>query len=450
MPRILAILILLTAPYAFAAGFIRGADISHLPRVEAGGGVFRVDGEPADPLSILRAHGVDTVRLRLWNDHPDGESGLAEVLDLAERARDAGLDLLLDFHYSDTWADPGHQSKPAAWSGLAFATLADSVRTFTRDVMTACAARGVAPTVVQLGNEITPGMLWDDGRVGGAFDTTPQWVKLAVLLQAAIAGVDDALPGAARPGIMIHIDRGGDNAGSRWFFDSLIARGVEFDLIGLSYYPWWHGTLEDLDANLDDLAIRYDKDIVVVETAYPWTLGWFDDTHNMVGLPEHQLPGYPATPEGQRAFLDALLQIVGEVPDGRGRGVCWWEPDWIVAPGFGSPWENPALFDEHGNALPALHSFAAAVNVDAPPPRTGLLLSPNPFRGATTVSLAAAPAGRWSCEVFDARGRLVARREAISGVAGWTWRPARPAAGTYLFRLFSAGEAWHGRGTLVP
>lgn len=403
----LFVLLLFVPTLAGAAGFIQGADVSHLPRIEAGGAVFSAGGVPGDPIAILRAHGVNTIRLRLWHTPAAGRSGLAEVLDLAERARDAGCDLLLDLHYSDTWADPGHQTKPAAWTGLPFTVLADSVRAYTRDVLTACASRGVAPSMVQLGNEISPGMLWDDGRVGGAWDTPAQWANLAALLQAAIAGVDEALSGADRPEIMIHIDRGGDNGGARWFYDHLIAEGVAFDVIGLSYYPWWHGSFAALDANLDDLATRYGKDLVVVETAYPWTLGWFDDTHNMVGLPEHLLPGYPDTPGGQQAFLASLLHIVQTVPDDRGRGVCWWEPCWIPSPDFGSPWENVALFDETGEALPALQEFMGTTGTGSAPLRSGLRIAPNPFNPVTTIRFTTATTGAVRLTVTDLAGRLV-------------------------------------------
>lgn len=343
-----------------ADAFIRGADVSFLPAVEAGGGVFREHGQPTDCLTILKTRGVTTARLRVWHAPSDGHSGLAEVLTLAARARAAGMDLLLDLHYSDTWADPGQQVKPAAWASLPFPVLCDSVRTYTRDVLTTFKVQGLAPAIIQLGNEITAGMLWDDGRVGRPFDTPMQWANLAGLLEAACEGVADAFPTGPRPEVMIHIDRGGDNAGARRFLDSLTSRGVSFDLIGLSYYPWWHGSLADLEANLADLALRYGKDIIVVETAYPWTLGWFDGTHNPVGLPEQLLPGYTATPEGQRAFLATVLATVRATPGGRGRGVFWWEPEWIAAPGLGSSWENLALFDEHGQALPALDVFTPA------------------------------------------------------------------------------------------
>ena len=199
----------------------------------------------------------------------------------------------------------------------------------------------------------------DTTLVGGAFDTDVQWDRLARLLQAGIDGLDEAVAGRIRPQVMIHLDRGGDNAGARRFLDRLVSRNVPFDVIGLSYYPWWHGSPADLAANLGDLAARYGKDIIVVETAYPWTLAWRDNTHNIIGLPAQLLPAYPATPEGQRGFLAAMLDIVHAVPDGRGIGVFWWGAEWIAAPGFGSSWENLALFDGEGRALPALSAFGA-------------------------------------------------------------------------------------------
>lgn len=434
---------------ACAGAFRRGADVSSLPLVEAGGAVFQVDDAPVDVFAVLRAQGLDTIRLRLWHTPANGEAGLAATLALAGRAQAAGCGILLDLHYSDTWADPGHQTPPAAWHGLAPAVLADSVRCYTRDVLVAFAARGLAPQCVQLGNEITGGMLWDAGRVGGAWDTPAQWDRLALLLRAGIAGIDEALPQGPRPQIMIHLDRGGDNAGARWFLENLAARDVAFDVIGLSYYPWWHGTLAQLEANLDDLAVRYGKDVVVVETAYPWTLGWFDGTHNLVGLPEHLLPGYPATPQGQRDFLAALVAIVRDVPEGRGRGVYWWEPAWIAAPGFGSPWENLTLFDEGGRPLPALGAFGGAADVGDRPLRTGLRFRPNPAAEGATLYCDEALPGPARLEVFDLGGRRVGREDLPAASNSFAWRPRGLAAGTYLVRLSEAMGNRTGRLTVV-
>ncbi len=354
---LIALVALPAATPAWAGGFMNGVDASSLPAVEAGGAVFRDGDTPGDALAIMKAHGVTAMRIRVWHTPAGGAGDLAEALALARRAAGAGFAIMLDLHYSDTWADPGHQDIPAAWRDLAMPVLADSVRIYTRDVVRAFTACGIALRCVQLGNEITNGMLWDTGRTGGAFDTDMQWDQLCALLRAGNEGLDEAVAAQLRPQVTIHLDRGGDNAGARRFIDRLVSRNVPFDVIGLSYYPWWHGSLAALAANLDDLAVRYGKDVAVVETAYPWTLGWDDDTHNIVGLPSQLLPQYAATPSGQAAFLTEVLGIVRAVPGGRGVGVFWWEPAWIAAPTCGSAWENLALFDGDGRALPALSAF---------------------------------------------------------------------------------------------
>jgi len=445
--RIVSTILLLLALAAPAAGQVawRGADISFLPKIEDHGGVYTDGGVPGDLFDILADHGVNLIRLRLWHTPAEGYCDLDDTLAMALRAHAAGQDILLDFHYSDTWADPAHQAKPAAWAALPFATLIDSVHARTRDVLAALIAQGTPPAMVQLGNEITPGMLWDDGRVGGAFNTPEQWSQFAQLLGAARDGVSDAFAPAPGPLIMIHCDRGGDNGGCQWFFGNLFTQGFDFDLIGLSYYPWWHGTFADLEANIDDLAVRYGKDIVIVETSYPWTLGWFDDTHNSVGLPEHLLPGYPDTPSGQRAFLDDLFAIVADVPDGRGRGVVYWEPGSITTPTLGSSRENLALFDETGEVLPALEAFLPATSVGTST-GTGLSLHymSRDTAGGFVLSLAAAMPRHGVLRVYDTRGRLVDviwDGRLVPEAREVAWRPGRLVSGTYLFRLSSGGDS---------
>lgn len=445
--RMLLATLLIFALSAPVAGQVtwRGADISFLPKIEDHGGVYTDGGLPGDLFDILADHGVNLIRLRLWHTPAEGYCDLDDILAMAQRAQAAGMDLLLDFHYSDTWADPAHQTKPAAWAALPFAALVDSVRARTRDVLAALIAQGTPPVMVQLGNEITPGMLWDDGRVGGSFNTSEQWAQLAQLLGAACDGVSDAFAPDPEPLIMIHSDRGGDNGGCQWFFGNLLGQGVEFDLIGLSYYPWWHGTLADLEANLDDLAVRYGKDIVLAEVAYPWTLGWFDDTHNPVGLPEHLLPGYPDTPAGQRAFLETIFSMIADVPDGRGRGVVYWAPEWITTPTFGSGWENVALFDETGEVLPGLEAFLPTTSVGAAVP-SGLSLHAvaRDTAGDAVFALAAAMPRHGVLRAYDARGRLVGviwEGRLTPEAREVAWRPERLVSGTYLFRLSSGGDS---------
>jgi dipeptidyl-peptidase-4 len=376
------------------SAFIEGADISFLQEIENHGGVFKENGVPRNLLDILADHGFNFARLRVWHAPAGGYCGLDSTLLMAVRIKAHGLGLLIDLHYSDTWADPGKQYKPAAWQGLDFEALKDSVFAYTKLVVSRLRDQNTAPDMIQLGNEITCGMLWDDGRVCGAFDNADHWRNLAELLAEGVRGVRAAQGPGDSIRIMIHIDRGGDLEGSVSFFDHLIARGVDFDVIGLSYYPWWHGTLDEVRANLDRLARRYDKEIVVVETAYPWTLAWDDDVHNIVGLASQLLPGYPATVAGQEAFLRALMDVVAGTPGGRGRGIFYWEPDYISAPGLGSPWENLALFDFDGNLLPSVAAFNSAGAGTGPhdPPSQGPVNreSPDPV-GPGPGGIGAAP-----------------------------------------------------------
>lgn len=341
------------APTPMPPAFWYGVDVSFLPQLEAAGAQFFADGVPQDALAIFAAYGVNSVRLRVWVDPADGHSGADDMLALARRAHALDMALLLNLHYSDTWADPGNQAKPAAWMNLDGAELETAVYAYTYDLVAALQAQGTPPHMVQIGNEISPGFLWDEGRVGGRYDDN--WPQFAALLQAGIAGVQDALGPANQAQIMIHLDAGGDNAVCRWFLDNLQAQGVLFDLLGLTYYPWWQGSLDDLGANLDDLSERYPYEIILVETAYPWTLAWQDETHNLVGLEEQLLPGYPATPAGQASFLRDVRDIVQAAP--QGGGIYYWAPEAIAVPGFGSFWENVALFDFDGQALPALEAL---------------------------------------------------------------------------------------------
>jgi arabinogalactan endo-1,4-beta-galactosidase len=199
-------------------------------------------------------------------------------------------------------------------------------------------------------------MLWPDGRVGGVYDTPEQWGRLVALLEAARRGALDAAPDQP-PDIAVHYNDGGNNAACRWFFDHLVERELDFDVIGLSFYPKWHGTLDELRQNLADLATRYDKPVYVVETAYPWTLAWADQTNNIFGTEADLHDGYPATVAGQSAFLRALRDIVQNVPGDRDRAVYYWSPEWIAVEGVPSAFENATLFDFDGKMLSSMEAF---------------------------------------------------------------------------------------------
>ncbi len=335
---------------------IKGADISFLPQIEDNDGKFYDNGSEEDLILILKSHGVNSIRLRIWNDPIDGYCSKNQTLDLAKRLKNEGFQFLLDFHYSDSWADPSRQNKPLRWSTLSFLELKQAVYNYTNEVITELKNQGTTPDMVQIGNEITCGFLWNTGRVCGDFNNDAQWNQFADLIRAGITGVRDGLEGETVK-IMLHIDRGGYNIGSRWFFDNILEKNVSFDVIGQSFYPWWHGSLEDLKQNLEDLALRYNKEICVVETAYPWTLNWSDTTNNIVGLEGQLLEGYPATVQGQKQYLLDLKTIISEVPSSKGIGFFYWAPERISTTNFGSSWENLALFDFNGNVLESISTF---------------------------------------------------------------------------------------------
>ncbi|MHA1976980.1 MAG: glycoside hydrolase family 53 protein [Candidatus Hodarchaeales archaeon] len=336
---------------------IRGVDISFLPEIEENGGKYYLNGEDTDLVLLLKNSGVNSIRLRIWNNPTNEYCGKNQTLVFARRISDLGLTLLLDFHYSDTWADPGHQDKPLVWDNLTFIELKNAVYMYTHEIISSLRVQGTLPSIVQIGNEITGGMLWNEGKVGGSYDTVSQWTQFTELLKVGIKAVHDAAQGESIQ-IMIHSDRGGDNAGSRWLYDNILAYNVSFDIIGLSYYPWWHGSLTDLKSNLMDLTRRYSQDICVVETSYPWTLDWYDTTNNKIGLENQLLEGYPATVQGQLKYLKDLFNIVKNSSNSRGLGVYYWAPEVISTATRGSTRENLGFFDFGGNVLDSLQVFS--------------------------------------------------------------------------------------------
>ncbi|MEU6251000.1 arabinogalactan endo-1,4-beta-galactosidase [Glycomyces sp. NPDC047010] len=336
--------------------FARGADISSLPKSEALGGAYMwPDGWKEDAVWILQKSGVNWIRLKVWVNPADGYNNKTRVVALAKRARAAGLNVLVDFHYSDSWADPGQQTKPAAWAGYSVAQLKTAVYNHTADVLGAMVSAGAAPQMVQIGNELNGGMLWPTGRYG----------QLDNLAQFLISGANAAY--AAVPGIkvMLHLAEGGNNSLFRWFFDAMKSRGVWWDAIGASYYPYWHGSLSGLQSNLNDVAARYAKPVYVVETAYPFTASDSDGFANIISS-STPVSGYPASTTGQSNMLKAIANVVKAVPNGRGAGVFWWEATWTAVkgngwdptnPSSGNGWENQALFDYAWKATPALKTL---------------------------------------------------------------------------------------------
>jgi arabinogalactan endo-1,4-beta-galactosidase len=315
-----------------------GADVSFLPEAEARGDVFSDETGQHPALEILRNHGYGWVRLRLFNDPTTLPNDLAYTLAEAKKAKALGLGIVLDFHYADDWADPQHQPVPAAWAKLKHPQLVEATFEFTRDTLARFRAEGVMPNMVQIGNEVTSGMMWPDGKL------PDNWTNFTDLLLAAARGVAEGSKPDRHPPIMIHIDKGGNAETTKWFFSHVIGAGVPFDVIGQSYYPWWQGSLGDLKENLIFMANEYRKPIVVIETAYSW------EPQNYI---KKRAP-FPETPEGQRDFLRALAETVAATPHGLGKGVFWWEP---AVDGAHKDLVPRALFDDKGHALPAMHVF---------------------------------------------------------------------------------------------
>jgi arabinogalactan endo-1,4-beta-galactosidase len=346
--------------------FIKGVDISTLPQIEDLGGIYMEGGIQKDLLDILKDNGINYIRLKLWHTPVQNYNNLAKILEMAQRIKEKGLKFLLDFHFSDTWADPGSQTKPAAWQGLSFNSLTDSVYNYTQRVISALDNQNTLPDMVQIGNETNSGMLWNDGRVGGGFDTEMQWNQLGALVNVAINGVRDGSANGDSVKIMIHRAGAADYNGNVWFFDNLLDEGVDFDVIGLSFYPWWHGTLTAMQTTINNLANRYDKEIIIAETAYPWTLDWYDSNNNIVGTSGQLHQGYPASVSGQRKFIFDLIQIVRSIPDNMGSGIFYWEAAFISVEPIGSPWENVTLFDFDGNVQESIYAFTDLPDTTSP------------------------------------------------------------------------------------
>ena len=284
--------------------FAKGADVGWLSQMEATGYRFYdADGTEKNGLQLLKDRGMNTIRLRVFvnpsNDRINGHCSKDETVAMAVRAKNLGMRIMIDFHYSDTWADPAHQTKPAAWANHTFSTLLTDVYNHTFEVLTALKTAGVTPEWVQVGNEIPGGMLWPEGNY-------TNFGQLAQLLNKgydATKAIDPTIK------VIIHIDQGNNNSRFRWFFDNARTNNVKYDVIGLSYYPYWLNsdytvTIADLQNNLNDMVTRYNKEVMVVEVGGDYTL--VQNTKDM---------------------LTATINAVRNVPNQKGLGVIYWEPE---------------------------------------------------------------------------------------------------------------------------
>ncbi len=338
-----------------------GADVSMLDELVKHGAVFYEDGKAVPDLYRYFCDIFPCARLRLFVN-PTGKGAmatdLAYVKSMADKYHAAGGTVLLDFHYSDSWADPGKQTIPAAWQNFTFDQLCEAVYDHTLE-----AVKLIKPEMVQIGNEITPGMLWEHGRVVPPFDTgagnialsedPAAWGRFARLLQSGIAAAKAADPAVT---VMIHVDQGGRNDICQWFYRNLQKFGVEFDVIGLSYYPFWHGSLAQLEDNMLALHRQFGKFSMVVETAHPYRGNhhFYQEREEKEAAWNTLRQLYPVSPEGQRDFSRRIIRLCEDSPVC--SGLFYWAPEWFPKVEHPDADSAPAraTFDTKGNALPAV------------------------------------------------------------------------------------------------
>ena len=327
----------------YTSSIISGVDISDYPKVSSYNPTFYDENNnEIGFINSLIQNGVNTIRLRLWVNPVDESSSLDEVKEFSNELKSLGFKIWVTPHFSDTWAHPGQQQTPSDWSSLSFEELKNQVYTYTSQIMSE-----INPDYIQIGNEINTGILFPHGRIA---DNQDQFVELVN------EGVNAVRNSSTNAKIILHC---AGFESSNWFFN--IVNQVDYDVIGISYYPWWHGkSLEDLQNQLSSLSINFEKEILIAETSYPFTLGWNDWTNNNVGLEEHLiLPEYPASPQGQKDFIRDIKNLVFEVNNG--IGFCYWGAERIAWDGEtstnGSTWENQAVFDFENKELPVLQEF---------------------------------------------------------------------------------------------
>ncbi len=363
---------------------IKGADFSSLHELESRCANLSFSG-CKDAVKTLAGYGINSARLRLWV-HPFTDAGLPygggtccieTVKKLAVRAADCGMSIMLDFHYSDFWADPSKQFLPKAWRKLSFEEICRAAADHTAESIRQLKSVGVSPRYIQIGNEITNGMLWPHGKLEEGAQRSQGYERLFKIIRAC---TEAARSEAGDANLVLHLDRGGDFVLYREWFSNALRQGADFDIIGMSYYPYWHGGIGALERNINDTCAAFSKDIIVTETSFAFTAENFAEDcrpQNYTGLVagkqfEGRGVSFPFTPQGQADFIEKVFRAVRSAPDGRGLGVYWWEPCWLpvrgdtwatesgrkyineMHKGDGNEWANQALFDYDGSPLPAL------------------------------------------------------------------------------------------------
>lgn len=305
--------------------FSKGADVSWLSQMESSGKKFyNSSGVEQDCMLLLKNLGINSIRLRAWVNPANNWCNTADVVTKAIRAKNLGMKIMIDIHYSDTWADPGHQTKPTAWASQDFVTLKNSVSGYTTDLMNALKTNGITPDWVQIGNETNDGMLWPEGKAS---------INMANFSQLINSGYDAVKAVSNTTKVIIHISNGYDNSLFRWIFDGLTANGAKWDITGMSLYPTvanWSTLNTQCLSNMNDMVARYNKDVMICEVGMSWD-----------------------QPTACQSFLADLIAKTKSVTGGRGLGVFYWEPESY------NNWQGYTLgaFDNSGRPTAALNAF---------------------------------------------------------------------------------------------
>lgn len=345
--------------------FVMGADLSYVNQILDHGGVYRDSSVTENPYKIFSEYGANVVRLRLWHNPEwtatvyEGSnqqySNLMDVIRSMREAKTLGMAVNLDFHYSDFWADPGTQQVPEAWTEISqLEILKDSVYKYTKRVLLILEKQGLMPEFVQVGNETNCGFMITEApaHFPDLNVCEGNWQRAGAIFNSAIQAVRDvAAQSDVNTKIILHIAQP-ENV--KWWFENMTTTGgvIDFDIIGFSYYaPYSKVPLAQISSYVSDFRSIFGKEVMIVETAYPWTLENADSYTNIFAE-DDLVEGYPASRAGQR---DYMTELIRQVISGGGSGVMYWEPGWITSNlkdpwGSGSSWENNALFDFQGNA----------------------------------------------------------------------------------------------------
>lgn len=343
-----------------ATDFYVGGDLSSIIEVEENGGKFYdYDGNEKDVFEILKENGMDSVRIRIWNDPVDengvpyanGHNDLETAIKIGKRATDCGLRVLIDFHYSDYWADPLSQIVPKDWGNMTFQEKEQALYNYTKESLQTLLDNGINVTMVQVGNETTSGLAGET-----------EWDKITALMSAGSKAVKEvALEYNREILVAVHFT---EYSCYDWYASQLEKYNLDYDVFASSYYPYWHGDLEGLEASLKNIVETYDKKVLIVEFAYPHNFANLDNIPNAISFGSSLEFPYTVNKEGQEQAITDIYKTVTALGDDC-LGLFYWEPAWINIPDsdyVGSPWENQALFDSAGKPLPALRSFLFSEN----------------------------------------------------------------------------------------